>query len=316
MDTKNVKLRMKNIKNSLGAVSLSIVLGTMSLGGLTGCSKDGKFKSDYSSTVYSVDKSDDQKAFENIRFINSDYDSNENKIDDKYANYDRYIDFNKIKKFVDFGYDYTNKNLDYVYPYKTCNYQSHNFEKDKIKTFKNGNRKYSTMSTAMFIGNGVMYLPRSLKWAEDKFGPVLHDHNVDQLVEMEYLAGANGNLYMHYEYTVAARKRMNAPGNVDGSYIKKYGLPKDIKKGDYIHYEALYLYNPEKSKFITICDKQTGIGSKEINVTEKVFNNYDDVIKPITNKKEKSESESFDSNTEFKEFIYDKGQVKQKVKVK
>ena len=313
---KNLKVNFKNMRKRLGAVGLSVVLSTVGIGGLSGCSKDGKFKSDYSSTVYTVEKSDDQKAFENIRFVASDHDSNGNKIDDKYANYDRYIDFNKIKKFVDLGYDYTHQNLDYVYPYKTCNYKNHEFERDKIKTFKNDNRDYSTMSPAMFVGNGVMYLPKSLKWAEDKFGPVLHDHSIDQLIEMEYLAGANGNLYMHYEYTVAARKRMNAPGNVDGSYIKKYGLPKDIKKGDYIHYEALYLYNAEKSKFITICDKQTGIGSKEINVTEKVFNNYDEVIKPITKKKEESKSEFFDSNTEFKEFVYDKGQVKQKVKVK
>ena len=212
---KNLKVDFKNIRKRLGAIGLSVVLSTVGIGGLSGCSKDSKFKSDYSSTVYSVEKSDDQKEIEKLRFTTVDNVSYWEKIDSKHANYDRYIDLSNVSEDIDLGRDYTDKDVDYVYPYKTCNFKNHFLEGDKIKTFKNDNRGYETMSNATFRGYGKMVLPESLKWAEGKIGPVLNDHNLDQIIEMEYLLGANGNLYMHYEYTCAVKKKINAPAYTD-----------------------------------------------------------------------------------------------------
>ncbi len=311
-----VNYNFENIRKRLGAVGLSLVLTTVGIGGLSGCSKNEKYKSEYSSTVYTVEKSDDQKEQEKRNLIGHPVDKELYYNDKKYSRYDRYIDFSKISKDVDLGYDYTKKNIDYVYPSRLANFINHSLLSDKIKEFQTDNRDYDEMSNAMFREFSNFVLPNSIIWAKDKIGHGLNDHNNDELIELEYLLGANGNIYIHYEYTVVSKKKINGPAYYDEEYIKKYGMPKNIKKGDYIHYESLSLVDPDKYKINLIADKQTGLGSNDKNVKEAVLNNYDDVIKPITKLSEKSDNEKFESPLEFRKFVSDKGQVKQKVKVK
>ena len=298
---KNFKTSYNNVKKSLGAISLSIVLGTMSMGGLTGCSKDNKYESEYSSTIYNVQKSDDQRAQEKkgITTLASKFDI----VDSDYSRYDRYIDFNEIISDINMGYDYTYNNIDYVYPVKTGNFKSHFFEDDKIKSFENENRDYITMSNGTFRAHSNFVLPDSIKWAEKKFGNGKNENSTDELIEIEHLLGANGNVYMHYEYTVSATKDIETNGYFDSNYIEKYGLPRDIKKGDYIHYESLCMYDKDNNKFIRLADKQTGIGSNSKNVKKAVLGNYDQVIKPITLLNEKSNDKTFDTNQEFKNYV-------------
>ena len=315
----NLKIYEKNLKKKVGAIALSVVLGVTTLG-MTGCTKETKVAT--SDVVYTVEKTEAQKEYEKCSRIISfkPLVDNIDIVDKDFANYDRVVDLsiisdnlpNSIETNDDLFEDDSEYLKDYVYIIRDGGFVNHVFKKDKTKEFLEDGKDYDTFTTATFKGNGNFVLPNPYKWSENKFSPGASETYADEIIKLEELYGVNGNRYLHYEYIICARKDITE-FDADKKYIEKYGLPEQIKEGDYIDYEAIYYVN-DKNELTLLADKQTGIGSDCDNVKNEVKGNLDEVFKPISALGKDKKSQEFSDSTEFEKFVFGIEDNKSKVR--
>ncbi len=317
---KNMKVYDENLRKKVGTIALSFVLGVTSLG-FTGCSKEKAEDKTSNEIVYIVEKDDEQKECEkDTAILTNSLSQNVNIKNEKFAEYDRYVDLNhlsdldldKVNIYEMNNQENDNYLIDYVYTVRDGGYLNTYMPKDTLKQFLKDDVDYDNYTTATF-NNSEMIMPYPYKWAEGIFGNGGNREKTDEAITIEELYGINGNHYLYYDYTVVANQKISAPFEVPQEYIKEYGFPEPIKEGDYIHYEGLYLAN--NGKLELLANKQTGIGSDSENVKKSLKGNLDDVLKPISSLENAKPSEEFEDNYQFDKFVFGKTNAKVRVRV-
>ena len=311
---KNLKLYDNNIKKRIGAFTLSLVMGVTGLG-FTRCSKQNDISGSKEIT-YSVEKDENQIEYEqNSRIINNCLEQFMETDNEKYAEYDRFIDLNKIddqdkdKVLIYELNDQENDNylIDYVYPIREGYFINNLFPSEKMREFIYADKSYKEMTTKTFSDYSLLITPYKYKWSEGIFVKGANKAKVDESIRIEELSGLNGNLYLYYEYIAAAKQDIDAPVEQNEKYNETYGFPERIREGDYIKYQALYVVNDNKLELLA--NNQTGLGSELENVKSSIKGNLNELIKPISSIKG-AESKDFDNSYDFDRYIYGKSYAK------
>ncbi len=260
----NLKVYEKNLKNKIGVITLSIILGATSLG-LTGCAK--KDTKETKPVTYTVEDANyERKVILNYPMgIETHATVNEDAVIEKY------IDYSVIEG------EQTSPEL--VYPLREIHFTSQEL----------GDKDYKNMTVATFAHDNNIVIPNCYKWAEGYFGKKF-SHSIGTIkYDIEELEGVYHNHYLSYEYTIKFKKSINLPTPVtyfeDNEFFEKYGEQKSIQKGDELKYKVLYRIVPTEDNRIvlqTIANEFEGMGEDSYNIKEQIKNNYTDAYKNIT----------------------------------
>lgn len=256
---------MKNIKIYKQVTALTIA--SFMAFSLAGCSKNYK-KSDViygkqNPTTISIEKTKEQKnEEESIKFCEPKIE-NMLKIQDKnYANYMYCLDMNKLQKE---GYSFPKeKRYLYIVEGKTF-VENQEQAKQEVNTVN--------MTKATFKNENTYIVPEAYEWATDCFTNCYKNHPIIKIYELKDDYGEN---YLYYEYKTEFIEDINKQ-IIETEEVYKY---KQIKKGDYLKYTALY--TSINGELIKIADNQTGMGAECNNVQEKITGNLTEkLLSPI-----------------------------------
>ena len=325
---KNLKLYENNMKKRIGAIVLSVVLGATTLG-LSGCAKESKDDSKEQVTYTVEDANDNHPSIHDSIFCNTTvYARLTTK--DKDAVYENYVDIRELPEnsatymetsdmldMTEEELNATNYKIDYVCPVRELNLSSAGLIENIGKKYKSiGSTIFERESDATFP---TCIVPNCYKWAEDLFGKGFNKNLSTINYSVEELDGKNGNAYVNYDFNITFNEDIDVPNNdlylynPNTEFCQKYGMQKDIKKGDTLNYKALYIirfnsitdrYKKENLKFDLLADEQTGMGADSDNVVNGLKHNYNDVYKSISSLGREKEDKTFNNMDEFEDFVF------------
>ena len=294
----NLSVYKDNFRKRAGAIVLTVMVAVTSFG-INDCARHPK----HTSNVYTVKKTEQQIHQEDDCHITK-YGrvfGKIDKVDEKYAYYDRVVDLNTISDSLPNSIFTDLKNMkDYVYTVREGGFVNHLFVKNKTKSFMLDDIDYDVYTTAAFRRYGNFILPDAYKWAENIITPGSNEKDIDEVIRLEELSSISGNKYLLYDYVMVARNDISK-SFVNEEYIEQYGMPQSIKEGDFIRYKALFYVND--NNLILLACKQSGIGSNCNNVKDENVGNFEEIIKPISILDQDRKKQKFNNNDEFIKYI-------------
>lgn len=295
-----------NICIRLKAIVLSIIICSTSIG-LEGCSN----KKEMVETTYSVENAIEKKDIIEYAPAIASFAKRKKDIEIKY-----YIDFNQLKdtpkvaiktedmiKMTDEELKKSNYNKDYVYPIRELKLTSESI-------IKNINSGYTTMTPRTFRQNNNIPIPNCYKWAENYFGIGFNENISTIKYSVQELEGIYGNEYVYYDFNITFNDVINVPNSkafgLNEEQRNKYGMQKPIKKGDFLHYKALFikrLDNEGNNYFELLANSYSGMGEDCDNIKNELKSNLDNVYKTISTIKDDKQSKTFNNKNELENYI-------------
>ena len=265
----NVKIYKKNLMKKVGAVTLSMIMGT-SFFAFTGCNN----KHDSDKVIYKVKKTEQEKYYDIL--YSSHYNNNESDIIEnvnKYKEYDHFLNLDN--------------DIEYIYPIDSINYTTSE-NKDLSKECNN-------VKPEFFINNSFFIIPDDMKWFK-KYLNNPDSYTNDKLLNgdiklIEY-RGDSEQKYLYQESQVTVMK--------DISDKDEKGHTFSLKKGDYFKNIVLYKTN-DYTDMEVIAYGKDGKGAKFLSDDNSNYNDIFDVYIPIHYVDD--ESKYFKSEEEFKDYL-------------
>lgn len=310
-----------NIYLKLQAIMLSIIISSSSIG-LVGCSRN----EEPMELTYTVENAVEKKDIIEYEPVIASFAKRKKDIEIKY-----YIDFNQLKdtprvaiktedmiKMTDEELKKSNYNKDYVYPIRELKLTSENI-------IKNINSGYTAMTTRTFRQNNNIPIPNCYKWAENYFGIGFNENISTIKYSIQELEGIYGNEYVYYDFIITFNDVINVPSSkalgLSEEQRNKYGMQKPIKKGDFLHYKAIFIKRVKSDGnyyFELIANSYSGMGEDCNNIKDEIKNNLDNVYKTISTIKDNNDekSKTFNNKKDLETYILNNNNDKAKVKKK
>jgi len=248
---------MKNIKISKTFIALTLA-GTISFL-MAGCSEENE-KTDYiygklNPTAISIEKTEDEIYDDDkIRLINN---KTENLLKNNKNDYADYMYILKVDNLIN-NVNYIPNEDRYLYVVEGRTLVE-NFETKKEE------ENSKLMTEATFKYDNYYVIPSQYEWAERYFKNI--EKNTPSIKIYE-LRDDIGDCYVYYEYKTTFEEEITMPNNIE---IEKKLTYKNIKKGDYLKYTALY--KSDNQKLIKVAENQTGMGSECENIKREIIGN-------------------------------------------